>query len=55
VLCKLKLFGYMSDTPNKLYYGNNYNHWKFLDLVLDLNFFSFSHPNPNRNPTHLHC
>jgi len=24
-----------------------------LDLVLDLNYFSFPHPNPNPNPTHL--
>jgi len=41
----------MSDTHNKLQYGNNYNHWKILDLVLDLNYFSCSNPNPN--PTHL--
>jgi len=25
----------MSDTHNKLKYGNEYNHWKPLDLVLD--------------------
>jgi len=24
----------MSDTDNQLQYGNNYNHWKILDLVL---------------------
>jgi len=24
-----------------------------LDLALDLNYSSFSHPNPNLNPTHL--
>jgi len=24
-----------------------------LDLVFDLNYFSFSHPNPNPNPIHL--
>jgi len=41
----------MSDTHNKLQYGNNYSHWKFLDLVLDLHYFYFSNPNPN--PTHL--
>ena len=35
----------MSDTHNKLHHGNNYNHWKILDLVLDLNYFSFSNPN----------
>ena len=30
------------------------NHWKFMELlVLDLNYFSFSHPNPNHNLTHL--
>jgi len=34
-------------------YGNNYNHWKTLDLVLDHSYFSFSNPNPNPNPTHL--
>jgi len=26
----------MPDT-HKLQYGNNYNHWKIMDLVLDLN------------------
>ena len=41
----------MSDTHNKLQYGNNNSHWKILDLVLDLNYFYFSNPNPN--PTHL--
>jgi len=25
----------MSDTHNKLQYGNNNNHWKVLDLVVD--------------------
>ena len=35
----------MSDTHNKLWYGNNYNHWNILDLVLDLNCVSFSDPN----------
>jgi len=34
----------MSDTHNKLQYGNKHNHWKILDLVLDLNYFSFSNP-----------
>jgi len=24
-----------------------------LELVLDLNYFAFSNPNPKRNPTHL--
>ena len=37
----------MSDTQNKLQYGNNCNLWKILDLVLYLNYFSFSNPNPN--------
>jgi len=32
----------MSETHNKLQYRNNYNHWKILGLVLDLNYFSFS-------------
>jgi len=41
----------MSDTHNKRYYGNKFNHWKLLDFVLDLNYFSFSNPNPN--PTNL--
>ena len=45
VLCKLKLFGEMSSS-HKLQHGNNYNYWKILDLVLDLNYFSFSKPNP---------
>ena len=35
----------MSDIHNKLPYGNNYNQWKILDLVLDLSYFSFSNPN----------
>jgi len=43
----------MSDTHNKLQYGNNYNHWKILDLVLDINYICFSNMNPNPNPTHL--
>jgi len=29
----------MSDTHTKLQYGNNYNHWKILDLLLDQGFF----------------
>ena len=43
----------MSDTHNKLQQWNNDNHWKILDLVLDLNYISYSHPDPNSNPTHL--
>jgi len=43
----------MSDTHNKPQYGDNYNHWKMLDLVLDLNRFYFSNQNINHNPTHL--
>ena len=43
----------MSDTHKKLQYGNKYNHWKFWDLVRELHYFSFSHPNPNHNPTYL--
>jgi len=35
----------MSDTHKKLQHGNNYKHWKILDLVLHLNYFSFSNPN----------
>jgi len=35
----------MLDTKNKLWYGNNYYHWKILNL--------FSNSNPNPNPTHL--
>jgi len=44
----------MSDTHNKLHYGNNYNHLKILDLVPDLNYISFSDPSPNltRSPKH---
>jgi len=41
----------MSDTHNRLQYGNNYNHWKILDLVLDLSCILLSNQNPN--PTHL--
>jgi len=32
----------MSDTHDKLQYANNYSHWKMLDLLLDLKYFSFS-------------
>jgi len=31
----------MSDTHNKLQYGNNYNHWKMLHLVKTLIIFLF--------------
>jgi len=41
----------MSDTHNKLQYGNKYNHWKISELDLDFNYFSFS--NRNLNQTHL--
>ena len=43
----------MPNTQNKLQYGNICNHWKILDLFLDLNYFYFSNPNINPNPTHL--
>ena len=39
----------MSGTHNKVQDGNNFNHWKFSDLVVHLNNVSFS----NHNPTHL--
>jgi len=42
----------MSDTHNKLQYGNNYNYWKLLDFVLNLNFISFTDPNPTHLPKH---
>ena len=42
----------MSDTHNKLQYGNTYNHWKILDLALDLNYFSFSNSNQTHLPKH---
>ena len=42
----------MSEAHNKLQYGNNYNHRKILDLVLDLKCFSFSNPNPTHLPKH---
>jgi len=32
----------MSGTHNKLQYGNNYNYWKILDLVLDPGLWSLS-------------
>jgi len=41
----------MWDSHDKLQYGNKYNHWKILELALDLNYFSFS--KPNLNQTHL--
>jgi len=43
----------MSGTHNKLWHENKFHHWKFSDLVLDLNYFSFSHHNPCRNQTYL--
>ena len=42
----------MSDTQNKLQYRNNYNHSKILDLALDLNYVSYSNPNPTNSPKH---
>jgi len=46
----------MSDTHNKLQYGNKENQWKILDLILDFNYFSFTncniHPNPTHSPKH---
>jgi len=44
----------MSDTYNKPLHGNNYNHWKILDILSDLKYISFSNTNakPNWN-THL--
>jgi len=36
--------------PQQATVGNNYNHWKILDLVLDLNYFSS--PNPTHLPKH---
>jgi len=43
----------MSDTHNKLQYRNNCNHWKILDLLLDLKYIASSNSNPNPNPTRL--
>jgi len=43
----IKTFGKMSDTHKKLHCGDKHNHRKMFDLVLDLNYFSFSNPNPN--------
>jgi len=43
----------MPDTHNKVQNGNNDNHWKILDLVWDLNYFSFSYGNQYPNPKHL--
>jgi len=31
----------MSDTHNKLQYGNNYNHWKLLELIVHVNYYLF--------------
>ena len=42
----------MSDTHNKLQYGNKYNHWKKKNFVLDLNYFSFSNAKPTHLPKH---
>jgi len=42
----------MSDARNKLQYGNNYDHWKILDLFLNLNDFPYYNPNLTRLPKH---
>jgi len=42
----------MSDNHNKLQHGNKYNHWNKLDLGLDVNYFSYSNPNPTHLPKH---
>ena len=39
--------------PQQATVGNNYNHSKILDWVLDLNYFSFPNPKLKPNPTHL--
>ena len=43
----------MSGTHDKQWHGNKFHHWKFSDLVLDLNYISFSYHNPYPNPTYL--
>jgi len=43
----------MSGSHNKLYYGNNLNHWKFFGLGRWPQLFFFFSPKPNPNPTHL--
>ena len=43
----------MPGTHNELLQGNKFHHSKFSDLVLDLNYFSFSHPNPTYLPKHV--
>ena len=43
----------MSGTHDKLQHGNKFHHCKFSDLVLDINYFSFSHHNPCPNPIYL--
>jgi len=42
----------LSGTHNKLQHGNNFKHWKFSDLVVDLHYLSFSHPNPTHFTKH---
>ena len=43
----------MPGTHNKVLHGNNFNHGKFSDLVIDLKYFTFSYRNRNPNPKHL--
>ena len=43
----------MWDTHNKLQHGDNYNHWKILDLHLDFIYFYFFWPYAKPNPTQL--
>jgi len=43
----------MPGTHKNLQHRKNFNHWTFSDLVVDLNYFTFSQSNPNPNPTHL--
>jgi len=42
----------MSDARNKLQCRKNNNHRKILDLAVDLDYLSFSHPNPTHLPKH---
>jgi len=39
-MCVMQIenFGKIFDTHDKLQYRNNYNHWKILDLFLDLSY-----------------
>jgi len=54
-MCVVQIKTFLLDVryPQQGTVGNGYNHWKILDLVLDVSYIYFSNLNINSNPTNL--